>query len=252
MAKDALDSPHLRSVARTLTRVAAAFSIALLPLLGWSTEPEWPESLYLPGITVSASIEDTSSGKEVHKRVLGRCDILLWVTADGYIRVAQVIKSTGHARLDEACLHAVMGQKMIPAQDNAGPIDHWAILPVTWEALMAGEPNAPDRLMRSAPLTSNQSLRVKRSDYPKGAVERGEQGHSWVHVQVSDSGQVLDVKITESSGSKELDNATLDAIRAARFSAAFSDHKPVNSSADVVVSWVLPELNHVGTSTEQR
>jgi len=134
MANDALD-PRLRSMARALTRVAAAFSIALLPLLGWSTESEWPQSLYMPGITVSATVGDTASGKEVHKRVLGRCDILLWVTADGYIRVAQVVKSTGHARLDEACLHAVMGgKKLIPAEDPAGPIDRWAIIPVTWEA----------------------------------------------------------------------------------------------------------------------
>jgi TonB family protein len=244
--------PHLRSMARALTRVAAAFSIALLPLLGWSTEAEWPQSLYLPGITVSASIEDAAPGKEVHKRVLGRCDILIWVTADGYIRVAQVIKSTGHARLDEACLHAVMGgKKLIPAEDPTGPIDRWAIIPVTWEALMAKEPKAPDRLVPSAPLAPNQSLPVKTSNYPKGALERAEQGHSWLHVEVSDSGQVLDVKITESSGSKELDDAAVDAIGAARFSPAFNDHKPINSGADVVVAWILPESHHAGTASER-
>jgi TonB family protein len=249
MANEALDL-HRRSITRALTRAAATFSIALLPLVGWSVEPEWPQSLYMPGITVSATVADTASGKDAHKRVLGRCDVLIWVTADGYIRVAQVIKSTGHARLDDACLHGVMGgKKLIPAQDPAGPIDRWAILPVTWEAMMTKEPKPPDRLAPSAPLAPNQSLHVKSSDYPKGALERAEQGLSWVHVDVSDSGQVLNVRITSSSGSSELDNAALDAIRSARFSPAFSDHKPVNSSADVVVSWVLSDSKAAGSAT---
>jgi TonB family protein len=234
------------------TRVAAAMAIAFLPLRGWSTEPDWPQSLYLPGIKVTASAKtEPAPGKDDRKHELGRCDILLWVTADGYIRVSQVIKSTGHSRLDEACLRAVMGKKMTPADDNTGPIDRWAILPVTWELLLAKEPNPPDRILPSAPLAPNQSLRVTFSDFPKGAVQRKEHGDSWVHVDVSDSGQVLNVKIAESSGSSELDNAALDAIRVARFSPAFSDHKPVNSSADVVVSWVLPDSNPAGTSTTQ-
>ena len=133
MANEALGSPHLRSAARVLSRVAAAVSMALLPLLGWSTEPEWPQSLYLPGITVSASVGDAASGKGLHKQVLGRCDILVWVTVDGYIRIAQVIKSTGHARLDDACLRAVMGgKKLIPAEGPAGPIDRWATIPLSY------------------------------------------------------------------------------------------------------------------------
>ncbi len=235
---------------RTLTRRAAAIVIALLPLLGSSAEPEWPQSLYLPGITVLVSRGTETAGKDIRKRELGRCDILLWVTADGYIRVAQVVKSTGYPRLDEACLRAVMGKKIIPALDKSGPIDQWAILPVTVEALMAKEPKPPDRLVPSATLAPDQSLHVKLADYPRGALERGEHGDSWVHVETSDSGGVLEIKITESSGSSDLDEAARAAIGSAHFSPAFRDHKPVKSSADVVVSWVLPESNRAGTSTE--
>jgi hypothetical protein len=89
---------------RTFSRSVTAMAIALLPLLTSSADPEWPQSLYLPGIAVSLSGRDTAGGKDLHKVVLGRCDILLWVTADGYIRVAQVIKSSGHPRLDENLL----------------------------------------------------------------------------------------------------------------------------------------------------
>lgn len=238
---------------RALSRGTAVWLISWLPLLGWADDADWPQSLYLPGITISASVGEAVAGKERQKRILGRCDILIWVTADGYIRVTQVIKSTGHARLDEACLRAILGgKKLIPAQGTAGPIDRWAIIPLTWEALMVKEPNAPDRLEPSAPLAPNQILPVKPSDFPKGARQRGEQGNSWVRAEVSDSGQVLSVKISQGSGSSELDNTALDVIRSARFSPAFSDHKPVNSSADVVISWVLPEVTPAVPSTEQR
>src|SRR5271165_1769744 len=137
---------------QALTSAVAAVAIAVLPLLGRSAKPEWPQSLYMPGITVSASVGETAAAKDLHQRDLGRCDILLWVTADGVIRVAQVIKSTGHARLDEACLRAVMGKKIVPSRDKAGPIDAWAILPMTFEALMAKEPITQTGIVPSAPL----------------------------------------------------------------------------------------------------
>ncbi len=224
-----------------LTRAVLVVAIALAPLLDSSAEIEWPKNLYLNGITVSASIGEASAAKDLQKRELGRCDILLWATADGYVRVSQVIKSTGHARLDAACLRAVSGKKMIPARDKSGPIDGWAILPITFEALMTKEPKAPDHLSPSPALALDQSLHVKVLDFPRGALERHEHGDSWVHANISDSGGVLDVNITESSGSSELDQAAIAAIGSARFSPAYLDHKPVKSSTDVVVSWILPE-----------
>lgn len=225
----------------SLTRAAVLVAIAWPSFLASSAEPEWPQNLYLTGITVSASVGEPTPGKDLQKRELGRCDILLWATADGYVRVSQVLKSTGYARLDAACLRAVSGKKMIPAHDKSGPIDGWAILPVTFEAMMANEPRAPDHLTPSPSLALDQPLHVKVSDYPRGALERHEHGDSWVHVVVSDSGGVLDVSITESSGSSDLDQGAIAAIGSARFNPAYRDHKPVKSSAEVMVSWVLLE-----------
>ena len=235
---------------RRLIRGAAVLAIMLLPVRSWASESEWPQSLYLPGITVSAPVgAENAAPTDIHKRELGRCDILLWITADGYIRVAQVIKSSGHARLDEASLRAVTRKKIVPARDKSGPIDRWAILPVTFEALMAKDSKPPDHLAPSAALAPNQSLHVKPSDYPQGALERREHGDVWVHVNVSDSGQVIDLIIAQSSCSSDLDEAAFAAIGSAHFSPAFRDHKPVKSSADVVVSWMLPELKQAGTSS---
>jgi hypothetical protein len=165
-----------------LTRAALVVAIALAPPLGSPPEIELPKDLYLNGITVSASIAEASPCKDLQKRELGRCDILLRATTDGYVRVSQVIESTGHARLDVACLRAVSGKKMIPALDKSGPIDGWAILPIAFEALMTKEPKAPDHMSPSPALALDQSLHVKVSDFPRGALERREHGQSWVHV----------------------------------------------------------------------
>jgi TonB family protein len=230
---------------RALRQGSAALAIAALPLLSWSDEPVWPRSLYVPGVKVSATstkIEKETPAQDRHKVPMGRCEVLMWVTADGYVRVAQVIKSSGHSRLDHACLLGVKGMKLNLASEATGPIDRWAIMPMEWEFTVGSKAlKAPDPPPPSATLVLSQSLSLKASSYPAGPLERKEHGDSWVHVEVSDSGEVLDVKIAESSGSSELDNAALDALRAARFSPAFSDHKPINASADVVVSWVVPE-----------
>jgi hypothetical protein len=74
------------------------------------------QGLYIPGLTISG--RQTENGQPVPgaKHHLERCDVLLWVTSDGIIRIAQVIKSTGHSRLDEACLRGAIGQRLNPAR----------------------------------------------------------------------------------------------------------------------------------------
>jgi TonB family protein len=232
-------------------RCVAAIGIVLLPLVGLASESDLPSSLYLPGITVSASTSEVIPPGQPPTRLLTRCDILLWITADGFVRVAQVIKSTGYARLDEVCLRSIVGKTITPASAGGSPIDAWAIFPVDWD-LSGKKMNAPDRPNAAiAHLEVNQSLPVKASDYPKGSLERREQGNSFVHIAISDTGAVLDTEIRKGSGASDLDNAALAAIRAARFSPAFSDHKPVNSSTDIVVSWILPATSAPVPSSER-
>jgi TonB family protein len=247
-------------VSRIKVVMATRFNgIALLAVLSFgfvnsrsvAADIDEPQNLYMPGLTISGRQTDNGQPVLGLKHYLERCDILLWVASDGVVRIAQVIKSTGHSRLDDACLHAAIGQRLTPAQTKNGPVDHWAILPVTWD-LAGKNPTAPDRLDPAiAPMAPNQSLRITARDYPKGALQREEQGNAWVHVDVSDTGAILDVKITKSSGSPELDRATLDAVSIAHFSPAFIDHKAVNSDADIVIAWKLPESNPSSTSDAQ-
>ena len=155
----------------TCTRCALAIAIISLPLLGLAADPQPPLSLHVEATqeAIVVTVTDTSAtGKESQPlKELGRCSMQLWVTADGYIRVAQILKTSGHSRLDEACLRGVAGKKMLPARDDKGPINSWIEFPVIWKARMNREPLAPDRVdMAIAILVPDQSLAVDVADYP--------------------------------------------------------------------------------------
>jgi len=80
------------------------------------------------------------------------------------------------------------------ALGTTGPIDSWAILPVTW-SLGGKKPHVPDRPDNViGSLAPNQLLRMSVADYPPGAKGRGEHGICWVHVKLSESGEVQEIR----------------------------------------------------------
>lgn len=223
-----------------------AMAIAVLPLPGWSADSQPPLNLQVEaaqeGIVVIATTANSRGGGLLPVKELGRCVVQIWVTADGYIRVAQIAKTSGHSRLDEACLRGVAGAKMPPSRGENGPIDSWFVLPVIWRAHMRTEPRPADRSDAPiAPFDVRQSLPVKPVDYPKGALDRSEQGNVFLRLEVSASGDLQVARIQQSSGYSDLDDAARAAVRGAKFSPAFSDQKAVDSSTDVVVCWILPD-----------
>jgi TonB family protein len=63
----------------------------------------------------------------------GRCVVKLTVAADGRIVDPSIQESSGFPRLDEACVSAVRGQRMLPAMDNGQPVETTVAIPITWE-----------------------------------------------------------------------------------------------------------------------
>jgi periplasmic protein TonB len=63
----------------------------------------------------------------------GRCIVQVTVAADGTIRSESLQQSSGFARLDDACLKAVHGQRMIPATEEGKPVEKTAALPIVWK-----------------------------------------------------------------------------------------------------------------------
>ena len=63
----------------------------------------------------------------------GRCIVQVTVAADGTIKAETLQQSSGFPRLDDACLKAVHGQRMLPATEDGKPIEKTAALPIVWK-----------------------------------------------------------------------------------------------------------------------
>jgi len=63
----------------------------------------------------------------------GRCIVQVTVAADGTIKSESIQQSSGFPRLDDACLKAVHGQRMIPATEEGKPVEKTAALPIVWK-----------------------------------------------------------------------------------------------------------------------
>jgi protein TonB len=63
----------------------------------------------------------------------GSCILMMKVSATGQIEDATIQTSTGHPRLDEACLKGVKGQKMGPAMEDGKPVAGTFPFKITWK-----------------------------------------------------------------------------------------------------------------------
>ena len=117
--------------------------------------------------------------------------------------------------------------KKVPPEDNSNTqtLKHSNTAPI-----------APRQARLDAPPKPKRNI---RPDYPKGARQRGEQGDVILEIRVNAGGAVDDVKVAESSGFAELDEAAVKAAKAAKFSPARSGHDPVASTARLRLSFKL-------------
>lgn len=185
-----------------------------------------------------AAVAGGSSAEAAGKAELARCRVLVWITADGTIRAAQVIDSSGAPRLDVACAHGLIGRRVEPSVAQGHAIDSWAIVPLVWVG--SGSPAARHGASRPIPaLAPGQALHLQPPYYPIGALQRHEQGDCTVQAEVSADGHLKRLELTRSSGSQDLDAGCLAAIYAARFTPARSGTQPVDAITDVVLHWQL-------------
>jgi TonB family protein len=63
----------------------------------------------------------------------GRCVVKLTVAANGRIVDQSIQESSGFPRLDEACVSAVRGQRMLPATENGRPVETTVAIPIVWK-----------------------------------------------------------------------------------------------------------------------
>jgi periplasmic protein TonB len=63
---------------------------------------------------------------------MGRCLVKVTVASDGRIIAAAIQSSAGFERLDQACLNAVKGQRMLPAIEDGKSIESSILIPIVW------------------------------------------------------------------------------------------------------------------------
>jgi periplasmic protein TonB len=68
----------------------------------------------------------------VRANEMGRCVVQATVAADGRIIAASIQTRSGFDRLDQACLNAVKGQRMLPATEDGKPMEGTVSIPITW------------------------------------------------------------------------------------------------------------------------
>lgn len=84
--------------------------------------------------------------------------------------------------------------------------------------------------------------RSPRPVYPIEAIARQEQGQVLLRAEVLDSGAIRNVLVKQSSGSRVLDRAALDAVTRWRFKPAERDGKAITAWVDVPVDFRNPSL----------
>lgn len=101
----------------------------------------------------------------------------------------------------------------------------------------APAPSAAPRQARiDAPPRPQKAI---RPEYPKGARQRGEQGQVTLELAVDARGGVASVRVVETSGFADLDEAAVRAARAARFNPALSGKTAVASTARLKLAFKL-------------
>lgn len=97
----------------------------------------------------------------------------------------------------------------------------------------------PSQLSQARVDAPPRPKRAIRPKYPKGARQRGEQGNVVLEIEVGVEGACTAVRVAESSGFAELDEAAVKAARSARFTPAKSGEKAVASTVRLTLSFRL-------------
>lgn len=98
------------------------------------------------------------------------------------------------------------------------------------------KPAAP-RVTDASPIAG----RNPQPEYPRDAQRRGQSGRVLLRVDVGADGTATNVDFVQRSGTPELDRAAMNAVRKWHFSPARRDGKPIASSVNVPIDFVLPK-----------
>lgn len=62
----------------------------------------------------------------------GKCVVQITVSVAGLVTAASIQSSSGFRRLDDACLNAIRGARLLPATEDGKPVEKTASMPIVW------------------------------------------------------------------------------------------------------------------------
>jgi TonB family protein len=163
----------------------------------------------------------------------GTCVVRLQVDAQGHIRAAQLVSSTGYERLNKACLAAFVDVSLLPATLDGKPVAAWTLERITWKLEGRIFPLTPQ-------IREDYELKIGAADYPAVSLKLRQEGDCTVHAEVARDGVPTTVTLIKSTFYAPLDQACLSAIQQAQFVAARQDGTPFTATTDINISWRLP------------
>lgn len=163
----------------------------------------------------------------------GTTTLSFTITDEGTVANPVVFTSSGYPALDQASLQCVKDWRYKPAVKDGKPIAVPWKVQVRW-ALAGWRPQPfPQRLGR---------WRVCTDAYPESARAAHAEGIIYVSFVVDSAGRVTKLKVTQSSGNKALDAATVTCIAERHYVPAVVDGKPVDMPWEENVVWTLPPV----------
>jgi TonB family protein len=171
------------------------------------------------------------------------CFVALLVDTDGQINAVQLLTSTGHPRLDGACIASVVNERMLPAVINGKPAMRWFVNPISWALSYKKKSSRPSMEGLAIPrLPVYYELQVGPKFYPAAALEHKEQGICMIHLLVNARGSISETKLSKSTCFPDLDRACIDAVTLAEFTPAQATGAPPTEAwTDIAMFWRLPK-----------
>lgn len=213
-------------------------SIALAPFFGQLAQAQSPapvlpvcgsNGVSKPVMQTQMSLEDSYPPLSVALGEEGATVVDFTVNRNGTVSDVAVAASSGFLRLDDASVSAMKQMIYSQPKQEEVPVDCRAHLRIVWK--FTGEPEEPGT--RPLELVPPQSL------YPARARAERREGAALVSVITGMDGRVMDMKILKSSGSDDLDEASMAYVKALRIQGAQIDGRNTLSNAGVVVVWTL-------------
>lgn len=164
----------------------------------------------------------------------GNTTVAFTVKKNGTVADVRVQSSSGYLRLDDASVTAMRQMLFTPPKRGNEAIDCSLRFRIIWK--LTGDTDV-------AQVTQGDSRIFKPpfSWYPAQARTDHREGLAVIAVEIGADGKLMKSAVAKSSGSSDLDNASLEYVKTLQFSTISTNGRPIISGAVLFVVWTLKE-----------